>query len=66
VSADIQEAARGLRRCLNRKDAAAYMGVCVKTFDEIRHLFAVSVAGNIRYDVVLMDKYIDLHRVLAA
>jgi hypothetical protein len=42
------------------------MGVCVKTFDEIRHLFAVSVAGNIRYDVVLMDKYIDLHRVLAA
>jgi hypothetical protein len=31
------------------------MGVCVKTFDEIRHLFAVSVAGNIRYDVVLMD-----------
>jgi hypothetical protein len=41
------------------------MGVCVKTFDRIRHLFAVEVEGNVRYDRVLMDRYIDLHKLAA-
>lgn len=50
-------------RLMTRKDAAEYMGVCVKTFDEIRHLFAVDVVGNTRYDRLLMDRHIDLHRM---
>lgn len=52
-------------RLLNRKNAAAYMGICVKTFDRIRHLFAVEVEGNIRYDRELMDRHINLHRIAA-
>lgn len=52
-------------RVFTRKAAAQYMGVCVKTFDKIRHLFQVEVAGNIRYDRVLIDRYLDLHQVAA-
>lgn len=49
-------------RLLNRKEAAAYMGRCVKTFDRIRHLFETEEDGLVRYDVALMDRYISLHR----
>lgn len=52
-------------RLMNRKNASQYMGRCVKTFDKIRHLFQVEEDGLIRYDRVLMDRYIALHAVAA-
>ena len=52
-------------RLMNRKEAARYMCRCVKTFDRIKHLFQVEDDGFIRYDRVLMDRYIALHSVAA-
>lgn len=48
------------QRLMTRKQAALYMGLCVRKFDEIKHLFRVIIDGVIRYDRVLMDRYIDL------
>lgn len=49
-------------RLLNRKDAARYMGVCVRTFDRIRHRFRVEIDGVVRYDRVALDFFIDLSK----
>ena len=51
-----------LTRLLNRKDAARYMGISLRKFDEIKHLFrANAIDGRlIRYDRTLMDRHIDL------
>lgn len=45
---------------MTRKMAAQYMGRCPATFDKIRHKFVVAEDGLVRYDRVLMDRYIDL------
>lgn len=47
-------------RLLNRKNAAAYMGLSLRKFDEMKHLFRVEVLGVSRYDRVLMDRHIEL------
>lgn len=52
-------------RLMTRKMAARYMGRCPKTFDKIRHRFAVDDNGLVRYDKNLMDRYIDLKRMAA-
>ena len=51
-----------MQRLFNRKGAARYMGVSLRKFDEIKHLFRVTLDGMARYDRVLMDRYIDLSR----
>lgn len=48
------------QRLFNRKEAAKYMGLSLRKFDEIKHLFRVVVDGVVRYDRVLMDRHIDL------
>lgn len=47
-------------RLMYRYQAAEYMGRCPKTFDKIKHRYAVEIDGLIRYDKVLMDRDIDL------
>lgn len=47
-------------RLLNRKNAAAYMGLSLRKFDEMKHLFRVEVLGVVRYDRVFMDRHIEL------
>lgn len=47
-------------RLMNRKEAARYMGLSYRKFDNIKHLFRVLVDEVIRYDRVLMDRHIDL------
>lgn len=49
------------KRLMNRKQAAIYMGRSLRMFDRIKHLFRKKDAdGLIRYDRVLMDRYVDL------
>lgn len=47
-------------RLMTRKQAAVYIGLSLRKFDEIKHLFRVVVDGVVRYDRVLMDRHIDL------
>ena len=47
-------------RLMKRKDAARYMGRSLRKFDEIKHLFRVTVDGMVLYDRILMDRHIDL------
>lgn len=49
-------------RLLNRKDAAHYMGVSVRTFDKIKHLFGVELNGVVRYDRLDIDRHIELSK----
>lgn len=45
-----------------RKEAARYMGLSLRKFDEIKHLFRRGLIEGtlLRYDKVLIDRYIDL------
>lgn len=47
-------------RLMYRYQAAEYMGLSLRKFDEIKHLFRVAFLGVIRYDKALMDRHIDL------
>lgn len=49
-------------RLMKRKDAARYMGMSFRKFDQIKHRFKVVVNGMIFYDKVLMDRQIDLSK----
>lgn len=52
----------GEQRLFNRKEAAKYMGLSLRKFDRVKHLYRVVVDGVVRYDRVLMDRRIDLSR----
>ncbi|HJQ53478.1 MAG TPA: hypothetical protein VJ825_06510 [Gemmatimonadaceae bacterium] len=47
-------------RLFNRKNAAKYMGVSLRTFDKWRHLYQVTLDGIVRYDRELIDRHIHL------
>jgi hypothetical protein len=47
-------------RLMKRKDAARYMGMSFRKFDEIKHSYKVTVNGMIFYDRVLIDRHIDV------
>lgn len=49
------------KRLFNRREGALYMGLSLRKFDEIKHLFRVVVDGVVRYDRSLMDRHIDLN-----
>lgn len=38
------------------------MGVCVKTFDKIKHRFRVEISGVARYDRLDIDRFIELSK----
>lgn len=56
----VEVAASSEPRLMKRKDAARYMGMSFRKFDEIKHAYKVMVNGMIFYDKLLMDRHIDV------